>query len=302
MHCTWAKISKEVKVKNEHLNRIYCIGFEGSVTPGSIQSRSSSSSIFEDPFHLFQSRSSEQQINLEQSYAFAREDRPSVHSKRAAPGGPTRLFFSDDFFKTKKLTSFDLGRDAKNFVGFGPSGKYLVTALKDIASSSGGNAGDEMALFVSEDGDSWNKAQFPHGHGLKEGAYTIVEGTTHSLVVDVVDTSSSIPGWFGPKTGNLFTSDSSGTQFVKSLEGTNRNPNGIVDYEHLASVEGVALANTVQGANDGNAEEGRGRIRSMITFDDGEPEIRDGWHREFDQSANVLEFRPPFSHQVVLGV
>jgi hypothetical protein len=130
-----------------------------------------------------------------------------------------------------------------------------VTALRDISSSTGGNAGNEMAMFVSRNGQDWTKAKFPHGAGLKEGAYTVVEGTTHSLVVDVLDPSLG--------TGRLFTSDSEGSHFVQSLDMTHRNSRGIVDYEHLQNVQGAAIANTQTG---GFGEE---KVRSKATWDDG---------------------------------
>ncbi|UZJ55856.1 hypothetical protein CBS101457_005176 [Exobasidium rhododendri] len=223
MHCTWAKASKEVKVKDEHLKRIFCIAWVDSPSAA----------------------------------------KPSKRSSHRAPmGSPTRLFYSDDYFASRKMVEFDIGRDAKGFVGFGPSKKYLVTALRDIAGSSGGSIGQEMALFVSTDGDRWKKANFPHGAGLTEGAYTIVEGTTHSMVVDVLDTT------LGGQTGTLFTSDSEGSQFVKSLDGTNRNRVGIVDYEHLANIEGVSLANVRADIHLGGSQHGMG-TKTVITFNDG---------------------------------
>lgn len=69
--------------------------------------------------------------------------------------------------------------------------------------------------------------------------------------------------------GDLFVSDSKGTQFVVSLQDTNRNSRGIVDYENLVGLDGVGVANQVA-----NREEVVGwgkdkQIRSLITFDDG---------------------------------
>lgn len=238
MHCSWAKATKDVNVKAEHLKRIYCIAWEDSLTSPTAKR----SHIYQDPSHLL-SQSAQSQ-------------------KRAAVAGPTRLFYSDDFYKTRHMVEFDLGRDAKHFVGFGPSKKFLVTALRDISSSSKGGLGTEMALFVSLDGDHWERARFPHGAGLTEGAYTIVEGTTHSLVVDVVDTT------LGGQTGTLFTSDSKGVNFVKSLEGTNRNSRGFVDYEHLANIEGVSIVNVRADIHLGNSQHGTGS-KSLITFNDG---------------------------------
>ncbi|PWN53321.1 Oligoxyloglucan reducing end-specific cellobiohydrolase [Violaceomyces palustris] len=235
MHCSWAKATKDFDVHADAMNRIFCIAWEDA-------SSTARSTVFDDPSHLLSKRSEDDSVKFSK--------RGEMSNRRAAQG-TTRMFQSDDFFKTKRLVEFDMGRDARSFVGLGPSRKFLVTALRDIQSSTGGNDGEEMALFVTKDGIKWNKAKFPHGHGLRENAYTIVDSTLHSLVVDVLDTD----------TGSLFTSDSTGTQFVKSLEGTNRNSRGIVDFEHLANIDGVGLAN-IKAEKDS-------AIRTMITFDDG---------------------------------
>lgn len=241
MHCSWAKATREIEVKNEHLKRIYCIAWEDSPTAG----HPARSHIYDSPSHLLAARSADRELQ-----------------RRAPKGSPTRLFHSDDYFATRRMVEFDIGRDAKGFVGFGPSKRYLVTALRDIQGSSGGNIGVQMALFVSKDGDEWRKAQFPHDAGLTEGAYTIVEGTTHSLVVDVLDAT------LGGISGTLFTSDSNGEYFVKSLEGTGRNRMGIVDYEHLANIEGVSLANVRADIHMGGSQHGLG-TKTLITFNDG---------------------------------
>ncbi|CAO1625062.1 unnamed protein product [Jaminaea pallidilutea] len=242
VHCSWAKSSKEIHVRDEHLKRIFCIAWEDSPSPST-----ASSSHLANPRHLLNDASQDQRRNYEMS-------------KRRVGPSASRLFQSDDFYKSRKVVEFDMGRDAKNFVGLGPSKRFLVTALRDTQSSSGGsNSGDEMALFVSKDADTWHKAKFPHGRGLRENAYTVVDSTLHSLVVDVLDNT-------GSAIGNLFTSDSEGTHFVKSLESTKRDANGIVDFEHLQNIEGVAIANVVVDVGTGGAAV---RSRSVITWDDG---------------------------------
>ncbi|CAO1617832.1 unnamed protein product [Sympodiomycopsis kandeliae] len=249
VHCSWAKSSPELQVGPAHLNRIFCIAWEDSPTPDSLAPSGHSSSPWSDPKGMLHS--------LRPSLF---GERSEMSPRRTGPSA-TRLFFSDDFFKTRHLVQLDMGRDAKNFIGLGPSKRYLVAALKDISTSNGGSAGSELAMFVSKNGDTWQKAQFPHGHGLKENAYTVVDSTLHSLVVDVVDAGSSA------STGNLFTSDSEGVYFVKSLEGTHRDPSGIVDFEHLQNIEGVGIANVL--TDDGPAGYDARRLRSKITWDDG---------------------------------
>ncbi len=97
---------------------------------------------------------------------------------------------------------------------------------------------------------------------LKENAYTIVESTTHSLAIDVLTEPLS-------DIGTLFVSSADGIYFVEALADTNRNMLGIVDYEGVTGLEGVALANVVA-----NREEVVGwgepkKLRSMMTYDDG---------------------------------
>jgi hypothetical protein len=169
----------------------------------------------------------------------------------------SRLYSSFDFFdQDTSFVDLGIGREARGVVGIGGVQKYLVTALKPTSGDSG-----EMVLYVTEDGHTWSRALFPHGHGLKENAYTIVESTEHSILVDVNSEA-------GAGSGTLFTSNSNGTYFVRSLEHTNRNKMGIVDFEALVGVEGVAIVNTV--ANPAAVAAGQEKLlKTMITFDDG---------------------------------
>jgi hypothetical protein len=69
--------------------------------------------------------------------------------------------------------------------------------------------------------------------------------------------------------GDLFVSNSNGTEFTISLQDTNRNQRGIVDYENLVGLDGIGIANVVS-----NREEvvGWGKdkeIKSQITYNDG---------------------------------
>jgi hypothetical protein len=177
----------------------------------------------------------------------------------------SRLYSSIDFFdKDKTFVDLSIGREARGVVGIGGVSKYLVTALKPSAGQPGDTTGTggEMVLYVSEDSQTWSRAQFPHGHGLRENAYTIVESTPHSLLIDVNSSPSAVAG-------TLFTSNSNGTYFVRSLEGTNRNKYGIVDFEKVYGVEGVAIVNTVGNVEAVEAGKEEKRLKTRITFDDG---------------------------------
>ena len=184
-------------------------------------------------------------------------DTTSSHDERSS-----KLFSSTDFFvNDKRVVNFPGGnRDSDGVIALAIVSKFAVAAVKDLSPGSG----DEMLLFVSIDAETWAKGQFPHASSsqLRENAYTIVESTTHSLAVDVLlHPRSTI--------GTLFVSNSNGTYFVESLQNTNRNSAGFVDYENIYGVEGVGLANVVNNAVEVDGRNAERIIKSFITFDDG---------------------------------
>lgn len=194
--------------------------------------------------------------------------------KMASSGGlrsvtDSRLYSSKDFFKNDKtFVDMGIGKGARGVVGVGSVKGYIVAALKpglfgsESSKSSAGQNGDEMLLYVTSDGATWHKGLFPHGHGLRENAYTIVESTKHSIMVDVLTDPAAA-------SGTLFSSDSEGTNYVKSLEHTNRNIAGIVDFEKLEGIEGVALANIISNVEEVDARTAGKRLQTKITLDDG---------------------------------
>jgi Sortilin, neurotensin receptor 3, len=175
----------------------------------------------------------------------------------------SRLFSSTDYFMSDiKLEDLGIGKNSKGIVAFGIVSKYAVVAKRDL---SPGNEG-EMLLYVTVDGKTWAKAQFPHSSSakLKENGYTLLESTTHSLAVDVVLHEMMA-------TGTLFTSNSNGTFFVESLKDTNRNDMGMVDYERIYGVDGVGMANVVMNPVDVESRGAQKRLKTYITYDDGRP-------------------------------
>jgi hypothetical protein len=123
-----------------------------------------------------------------------------------------------------------------------------------------------FSRYVSDDANTWDRAEFPHDHGgLKEDAYTILESTPYSIQVDVLTTSG-----MGPAMGQLFSSNSNGTYFTRNLDSTNRIHKGLVDFEQIQGIDGIVLANIVKNADE--VKENRNakkQLQTKISFDDG---------------------------------
>jgi hypothetical protein len=177
----------------------------------------------------------------------------------------SRLLSSTNWFNTKNVEEFGIGQKrARGIMALAVISKFAIVAVKDLDR----NAADNMELFVTADARTWARAKFPHASssGLRENAYTILQGTTHSLAIDVLLRQHTA-------VGTLFVSNSNGTFFTESLRNTNRSPRGFVDFEGVYGVEGVGIANIVDNA-DSIPSDGTGKkLRSMMTFDDGRT-----WH------------------------
>ncbi|KAJ3090965.1 vacuolar protein sorting/targeting protein PEP1 [Quaeritorhiza haematococci] len=106
-------------------------------------------------------------------------------------------------------------------------------------------------------------------------AYTILESSEFSLSVDILATPVSATN--SPPFGTLYLSNSNGTYFTKSLEHTNRDRNGKVDFERVQApmFEGILFANVVDNWKDllnsgGQWDvESQKRLTTMMSFDNG---------------------------------
>ncbi|OLL21991.1 Vacuolar protein sorting/targeting protein 10 [Neolecta irregularis DAH-3] len=169
-----------------------------------------------------------------------------------------RLVSSDNWFVDMTEIKGDNGRVLRGLIGIGSVQKFLVAASK----SSGT---DEMALYVSDDGIIWDKAEFPNNHaGIFEDAFTILQSRPFSIQVDVAS------GSYYHSTGTFFKSNSNGTYFSKSLDHTNRNNMGLADFEQIQNIEGIILMNVVDNWKE--IEENKHAekdLQSRISFDDG---------------------------------
>lgn len=98
---------------------------------------------------------------------------------------------------------------------------------------------------------------------LENSAYTILESVTDSIFLHVTTNPRPQSAW-----GNLFKSNSNGTNFAFSLEYANRNERGYVDFEKMIGLEGIALMNIVSNPTEA-AVTGAKKLQSRITYNDG---------------------------------
>ncbi|KAJ1973117.1 vacuolar protein sorting/targeting protein PEP1 [Dimargaris verticillata] len=134
--------------------------------------------------------------------------------------------------------------------------EYLAVAVRAMT-------GHSLQLHISLDGTTFALARFPGDvHDINK-AYTVLDSTTHSLFLHV--TTHSQPD---AEFGTLFTSNSNGTYFTTALANVNRNGRGLVDFEKMEGIDGIALTNRL--ANPKEVVHGAPKkLTSVITFDDG---------------------------------
>jgi photosystem II stability/assembly factor-like uncharacterized protein len=182
-----------------------------------------------------------------------------VHGLKVPFAYAYRLVSSDNFFRDDEdgaEVKLHEGRPVSGIINTAAVKKYLVTAAKSQGT-------DELALYVSDDAKVWHRAEFGN-HTLEEDAYTVLESTNYSIQVDVMNTGRAT------NMGVLFTSNSNGTYFTRNIEHTNRNLQGLVDFEKIANVQGIVLVNIVdnwQAVEEEVAAEKK--VVSRISFDDG---------------------------------
>ena len=169
-----------------------------------------------------------------------------------------RLVVSDDYFKEEEDEPvLEDDRTVQGIINIAVVKGFLIAA----ASARGT---DELAMYVTDDAQTWHRAVFPNDHKLEEDAYTILESTNYSIQVDVMTTSQL------NAMGVLFTSNSNGTYFTRNIEHTNRNYKGIVDFEKIVGIQGIVMANVVDNWKDVEKSPlAAKKIKSKISFDDG---------------------------------
>ena len=205
-----------------------------------------------------------------------------------------RLLVSDDYFHNEQEPRLDKGRTVQGIISVAAVKGYVVTAAK--AEST-----DELALYVTGDGDTWHRAIFPHDHKLEEDAYTVLESTNYSIQVNVKTTRRE-------PMGVLFTSNSNGTYFTRNIEHVNRDMAGTVDFEKIQGIQGIVMVNIVdnwEAVERGTAEK---KLQTKISFDDGRSfeslkTREDSLHlHSVTNMANVGKVFSSFAPGLVMGV
>ncbi|RCI03384.1 vacuolar protein sorting/targeting protein PEP1, partial [Rhizopus stolonifer] len=167
-----------------------------------------------------------------------------------------RLIQTEDFFRTEKVVDFNTGKEIKGVIAVSTINRYIVAVVKPSPDKP------DMVFYISLDGENWHEAVFPDGANLHEKSFTIIEGPGPALMVDVLGGGTN-------QFGSMYKSNSNGTYFVKSLEHTNRNGMGYIDFERIQGVEGILIANVIVNPKDVESQSASKDVRTRMSFDDG---------------------------------
>ena len=168
-----------------------------------------------------------------------------------------RLLTSTDYFEEDEVEpEIEDNRTIAGIANIASVKGYIVAAAKAEKTL-------EMSLYVTNDGETWQKARFGD-QAVEQDGYTILESTNYSIQVDVLTSRPDLP------IGSLYTSNSNGTYFTKNIEHTNRIRAGYVDFEKIQNIQGIVMVNTVDNWEDiENGLEDEKKLQTSISFDDG---------------------------------
>ncbi|KAF9426712.1 vacuolar protein sorting/targeting protein PEP1, partial [Entomortierella beljakovae] len=165
----------------------------------------------------------------------------------------SKLVKSQDFFETMETVVFG-SSDRAAIVHFVTKESYMLAAEKHLTTG-------DMTLYVSDDAKTWSKARFPQSFALRQDAYTILESTSYSLILDVKASPMDTHG-------TLMVSNSNGSNFAQSIQYTNRNEGDTVDFEKIQNIDGVYLVNVVDN-HEGSPRMDEKKLRTRISFEAG---------------------------------
>jgi hypothetical protein len=170
-------------------------------------------------------------------------------NQRNFAGVNLNLLESDSLFDSNSLL-FD------NISGLSIFHEYLVVATP-------GEKYGTIELQTSTDGKNFIPAKYPPNVGIAHQGFTVLESNTHSLFLHIT-TNANIK----EESGIILTSNSNGTHFTTSLDNVNRDSQGLVDFEKMAGIEGIAIANQISNPKELKITKKK-EIVSKITFNNG---------------------------------
>lgn len=169
---------------------------------------------------------------------------------KMARNDKTILQKGDNFFQnSQKLLD--------NVLGFAISENFMVVAVIPQDNHS------VLKFVVSVDGNRFSEAQFPPNVNQEAKGFTVLESASGSIFLDISKSTIANQEW-----GDLFISNYNGTYYSGGLEGTNRSPEGFVDYERMLGLEGVSIMNQVVNRRD-ISWGGQKKLRTLFSYDDG---------------------------------
>ncbi|KAI8050565.1 hypothetical protein BDF22DRAFT_695641 [Syncephalis plumigaleata] len=145
-------------------------------------------------------------------------------SQRTFVDNPLQMIISHDEFKQNTTTISPI-------VGYSIQDAFLV-----VAATEPGDSG--LLLHISMNGKEFALAEFPSGENILHKAYTLLEPTRQTLTLHITESAKEGVEW-----GNLLNSNWNGTYYTQILDHVNRNSKGLVDFERILGIEGVAMAN-----------------------------------------------------------
>jgi hypothetical protein len=146
----------------------------------------------------------------------------------------------------------------------------LITGISKLGAGShsliaqGAHLSDQQSTYVytSYDGSNWKRIEFPVSTELS-GSLSIVEGTKHSVFVDIKYANTDTVGQL------FFSHGINGSYFTQSLEYTHRDSLDNIDYELVESIDGIILANIVDNGKAVITDNEQSVVKSKISFDQG---------------------------------
>ncbi|PIA15261.1 Oligoxyloglucan reducing end-specific cellobiohydrolase, partial [Coemansia reversa NRRL 1564] len=193
-------------------------------------------------------------------------DEQDRQAARGGANGGADVVVSDNWFRSETV----LVRNATDFAAIG---EFLLVS-QDAAE------GKALTMHISLDGKTSAVAQFPGDRQTLDPAYTVLEPPEGFEYRDLDGFMQKMPGagmmlhvtknnHAGAEWGSIYASNSNGTFYRRSLEHVNRDENGLVDFERIRALEGVAIANIVANT-DAVLKSNRPKLlQSMITADGG---------------------------------